>query len=208
MEKCCHMNGLRVVIMTIYSKLDITNIKLKVCKQIYNNIFKNVTSTPVHLGLVVKWNKYFPRLDEDGLLQAFVRIYTMTSCCQLQFFQFKILHRILVTNEKLYMWNMVESDICVFCDEEIETLCHIFFECEVTKIFWKKVSDWIHDKCNVLLVLSPLDILLGLEGNEETNHTINKLYLIAKKYLYNTKCKHMFPSIEGFVSLVVNIKNI
>ncbi len=43
------------------------------------------------------------------------------------------MHRTLVTRERLYGWKMSENDLCTFCDEEIETIEHLFSECEVTK---------------------------------------------------------------------------
>ncbi len=33
---------------------------------------------------------------------------------------------------------MNESDFCIFCDEEIETIEHLFLECKVTKAIFKK----------------------------------------------------------------------
>ncbi len=49
------------------------------------------------------------------------------------------MHRTLVTRERLYKLKMSESDLCTFCDEEIETIEHLFLECEVTKAFLIKL---------------------------------------------------------------------
>ena len=45
------------------------------------------------------------------------------------------LHFITATREKLFQWNIVESDVCAFCNEHIETLPHLLVECEVINYF-------------------------------------------------------------------------
>ena len=41
-------------------------------------------------------------------------------------FQFKILHRIIATNDFLYKVDIIDNNLCTFCDLEIETLEHLF----------------------------------------------------------------------------------
>ncbi len=48
----------------------------------------------------------------------------------------KIIHYITATRDKLFWWNIVDSDICTFCNEEIETLPHLLIECEAVKLSW------------------------------------------------------------------------
>ena len=58
-------------------------------------------------------------------------------------FQFKILHRIIATNDFLYKVDIVDNNLCTFCDLEIETLEHLFYHCNIIKDFWKNVFEWI-----------------------------------------------------------------
>ena len=41
---------------------------------------------------------------------------------KLREFQYKLLNLIVFTNKKLYQFQMVESPLCVFCNEEEESL--------------------------------------------------------------------------------------
>ena len=41
-------------------------------------------------------------------------------------FQFKILHNILYTNDKLFKMRQVETELCTFCQTAVETPVHIF----------------------------------------------------------------------------------
>ena len=52
-------------------------------------------------------------------------------------FQFKTLHRIIATNDFLYKVDIVDNNLCTFCDLEIETLEHLFYHCILLRIFGK-----------------------------------------------------------------------
>ena len=67
----------------------------------------------------------------------------VTMEANLQEFQYEIVHRILPTNKFLHMCNIVPSNKCYFCDQEIETLIHIFFDCIHIMALWKDISDWL-----------------------------------------------------------------
>ena len=97
--------------------------------------------------------------------------------------QFKILHFILVTKEKLLQWGLAQDDIklCTFCEEEIETLPHIFVECEVIKLFWSTMYQWIYQKKHIHFILSTKEILLGTENKNSV--IINVLIILAKYYI-------------------------
>jgi hypothetical protein len=49
-----------------------------------------------------------------------------TKSSKLQWFQYRIIHRILGTNSLLYKINQKPNDKCSFCLEEVETIEHIF----------------------------------------------------------------------------------
>ena len=51
--------------------------------------------------------------------------------------QFKTLHRIIATNDFLNKVDIVDNNLCTFCDLEIETLEHLFYHCTAI-IFGKK----------------------------------------------------------------------
>ena len=85
-----------------------------------------------------KWKHYFNNdLSIDDWLNSFEIIYNCTKFIDLHFFHFKMLHQTLANNEALYKWTLTESDLCSFCNEEIETIYHTYLECEITKLFWK-----------------------------------------------------------------------
>lgn len=55
------------------------------------------------------------------------------------------LHKRLLTRDKLHHWKIIETDICVLCNEAREEIDHLFFDCRISRSIWTKVL-WA---CNV-----------------------------------------------------------
>ena len=123
-------------------------------------------------------------------------MYKFTKDNKLLYFQFKLLHYILVTNEDLYKWGIIDSDLCIWCEEEIETLTHIVLECEVIKRFWRDLKQWIFQKINVLIHVSNIEIIFGITN--ENMSQWNKIYLYAKKILFKEKYQKNFVLVDKF----------
>ncbi|XP_052059423.1 uncharacterized protein LOC127700023 [Mytilus californianus] len=68
-------------------------------------------------------------------------------------FQYKILHRILCTNDLLYKCKLKETHLCSFCNETKETIEHIFWECYIVNIFWLQLVDTLHSDSNYELLI-------------------------------------------------------
>ena len=75
-----------------------------------------------------------------------------------------MLHQTLANYEALYKWTLTESDLCSFCNEEIETIYHTYLECEITKLFWKELKSYLHSKLNVHIPITNQEIILGFRG--------------------------------------------
>ena len=54
---------------------------------------------------------------------------------KLKEFQFKILNRIVFTNEKLFRFDMAESDKCALCQTEVKSIEHLLFSCKISSVF-------------------------------------------------------------------------
>ena len=126
---------------------------------------------------ITKWRNYF----RDDITTD---LYKTTRHTDLLYFQYKLVHFILTTNENLFRWKMTDSDIhvCVWCQEKIETIPHIFLECEVVKSFWSDIKHWICQKTNILININNKELILGI--NNPDLDQIQKIYLFAKRYIY------------------------
>lgn len=65
----------------------------------------------------------------------FFLLFEITKNTKLQWFQFRINHRILATNSFLHKIKKVDSYNSWFCEQEIETIEHIFWKCELIQVY-------------------------------------------------------------------------
>ena len=93
------------------------------------------------------------------------RVYLLSFCTTLETklreFQFKILNRIVFTNEKLFRFGMAESERCVFCQTEVGSIEHSLFFCKISSVFWKHVLSWLRDNNIIVENLKKEDIIFG-----------------------------------------------
>jgi hypothetical protein len=123
---------------------------------------------------------------------------------KLQWFQIKILHRILPTNRYLYIRKIINSPVCDFCKSEEETLLHLFWECKYTKKFWEDFQLLIKEKCThcINLNLSEILVIFGMKENVKTDRVFDLLLLLGKNYIYNCKWKETRPCISVFTRII------
>ena len=80
---------------------------------------------------------------------------------KLRKFQFKILGRIILTNEQLFRFGIVESPVCAFCQTEVESVEHVLFSCRVSSKFWKHVLSRLRDNNICVENLKEADLIFG-----------------------------------------------
>ena len=90
----------------------------------------------------------------------FLEIYQTSIWTTLQAFQFKLLHQILATKRRQFLWKIKDSDQCSFCKQESEIYIHLFTECPITVEFWNKVKDWYANMIGIRVDLNRLNIYL------------------------------------------------
>ena len=118
-------------------------------------------------------------------------------------FQFKLLHRRLATNDFLKKIGLKQSDICTFCELEIESLIHLFWSCSVTSSFWRDFKGWITDNLDNATILENINldaaIALGLRPNL-FHKQIYLYFLLARYFIWICKTQGKAPKLENFLS--------
>ena len=66
---------------------------------------------------------------------------------KLREFQFKFLHRIVVTKKELFRFGIKQDSDCLFCGEE-DSVDHTFINCQFTQSFRESVFRWFDSKNN------------------------------------------------------------
>ena len=127
---------------------------------------------------------------------------------KLREFQFKILNRIVFTNEKLFRFGMAESDKCAFCQTEVESIEHLLFSCKISSVFWKYVLSWLGDNNIIVENLKEEAIIFGKFDVGDDFLLVNHILLLGKYYIYSQKCQKGMPSLQGFIARTRRVYNI
>ena len=128
-------------------------------KHIYRSFLAKKQTTPTAKDREKLSAKYH-RLTIDWK-RVYLLSFRTTLETKLREFQFKILNRIVFTNEKLFRFDMAESDKCAFCQTEVESIEHLLFSCKISSVFWKHVLSWLRDNNIIVESLKEEDIIFG-----------------------------------------------
>ena len=171
----------------------------KICKLIHRICVDKLFKTP---KCVDKWADFFEDMNLDWV--AIYQIPMLSSrFTKLHYFQFKVLHRYIGVNENLYKFGYVDSNLCTFCNVEIESIPHLFWQCDISTRFWKDVQDHVLKK-NVILTMKD-DILVILDTD---NSIYNFVILHAKQYMYNARWNDHRLNVTAFKKQLENIYTI
>ena len=138
-------------------------------------------------------NKWAQELNGEDILEtieAVRRIKHTTEVVKLRSFQYRIVHHAIVTNRQLWHWKIVDSQKCTLCQQDIEHIKHLFYECPEAQKLWdtaKEVCKQMSD------VSTEMDFSYGAIINNalvpDANNVVNTVCLIVKQYIYRQRCK-------------------
>ena len=174
-----------------------------ISKFVYQNILSK-KSKPFKDKTVEKWLADIGEnygIDRDFLSNCFNLIIKSTISPKHRAFQFKLLHRILVTNKMLNEWKLKDSNSCTFCNLEPETLYHMLWGCNKVQDLWKKLFDWLNEITGIIIPFHIKEVLLGIL--DEHLMVYNTIFIIAKQFIYSNRCHNRSLYID---SLKRNIK--
>ena len=119
----------------------------------------------------------------------------------LQWFQTRLIHRILPTNKYLKICKIKDTDLCTFSCGEVETLEHLFWECNIVNLFWNGLVTTLKENCFncARLQLNAEIVLFGCRDNFVSDKSFDFILLYAKFYIYKCKLQDTLPTLESFL---------
>ena len=173
-------------------------------KQIYQLFLEKKQTMPT---AKVRLAAKYPNRDIDWK-GVYSLAFRTTLQSKLREFQFKILNRIVFTNEKLFRFGMADSPTCAFCQTEVESLEHLLFSCKVSSKFWKHVLSWLRDYNIFVENIKEEDVIFGKFDIADDFFLFNHILLLGKFYIYSKKCQNVLPSLQGFIARTERVYNI
>ena len=97
----------------------------------------------------------------------------------------------------LFKFRMVDSPLCYFCNEELETLEHFFFQCKIVSLFRNEVNNILKSQ---KLISAPFDIKDFFFGivHAVNNTIINYTILQGEYFIHRSKLNKSPLSISLF----------
>ena len=140
-----------------------------------------------------RWNKFY---GNQGLLRCNLRV---------KYEEYRILwgRQELNRDRAKYSHREGETDtMCSYCSQEEETEVHLYTNCMVTNVFWKKAAQWYEQTFHVKVPLGlKIPRILGMD-NERSSDLCNIFYRNSRYCIYFNRRKSLIPSLEYFVTLV------
>ena len=159
----------------------------KNAKGFYNILVEKPGDLYVHLN--EKWkNELNCIIEEQSWSKIFTICFKVINNENLIWFQYRIIHKILGTEELLYKMSIKSNRKCLLCDNSPETLIHLFCLCPQVAILWKDIEKLIHFRTNIKVKLSVPEILFGYL-NSDHFIPLNTIILGTKNYLFSASRK-------------------
>ena len=115
---------------------------------------------------------------------SFMQLHQMKEGSFTKYLQFRILHKRIVTNKKLYKMGLSENSNCPYCGIADETIEHAFILCETVRKFWNDIEYWLRTEVEGDVKISNIEKIMGT-GNLECIK--DKTILAAKKIIYRNR---------------------
>ena len=155
------------------------------------NIWNNQDSLSIPIGQQ-KWTTELHLTDNED----WKYLYKLAKQCKLNantiFFQFQVLHRTIMTNKKMYQFNLRDDDLCDVCQIP-ETISHLLYDCPEIRFLWDHLLNWLSIVTNIDINFDKKAILLGDKNNDPI---INTVIVITKHEIYKRKWKSNFLNLK------------
>jgi hypothetical protein len=175
-------------------------INQKGCKELYTSFNQNSSELPTSQN---KWcDRLHCKIEQHDWKIYYSLPFNITSDTRIQWFQVRLLHRVLGTNELLFNIGRKENSLCTFCLRETESIEHLFWRCLTIQLFYENVL-------RSLEVFSTINEQIILFGWKEKQFNAENLLLIyVKMYIYKCKMLKIHPSVDGVKAYLKYILNI
>ena len=178
----------------------------KISKKVYKILIDRKASTPFKSQ--DKWKLACGEINKDiEWNKAYILPFQCTKDTNLQSFQFKLLHRRIATNDFLNKIGASLSAMCTFCNEYVETLEHVFWECKFSQSFWKNVTEWLTKNLKQLPDLH-FSMLTCLGLIPSSTILISHTFLIAGRLIYISRLRGVIPKQSAFERLLFKTREL
>ena len=94
-----------------------------------------------------------------------------------------------------------ETALCTFCNDAIEKIEHLFWECQYAKNIWISLASYLQKSLNLKLNMDPFVCMFNCYSGDPLR-CVNICSLLVKKYLYECKIKNSLSIGDGYHTML------
>ena len=133
------------------------------------------------------WIETYPFLENHNWSNTFLLPCKVLQEPYLQCFQHKSVHRLLNCNYNLRKWHIKNYPNCASCSC-VDTIQNHLFQCDISRIFWKKTKEWVYNQLDVKFSFTECEIIFGTtQYSNALLEVINYVLILEKWYINNKK---------------------
>ena len=171
-------------------------------KGIYDKINKNYYD----MAFKLKWEKILNiEISRASWKHIFSLCFKTIQDPFYKWFQYRILHRILGTQETLNKMGIAESPNCLICKNEVETIVHLFYHCPESRNLWHNLENKILYKTHFQVEFNCEDVILGYKHYNANSYAINTIIMITKSYIFSNSRKGYRTNLEDLLTKIVKV---
>ena len=93
------------------------------------------------LSKIMKWECDFKnQIVYEDFIQEIKSVFQLTKVSKYRSFQYRMLHRAIITNVQLHKWGIIENNLCTLCTKSSERVVHLFGECQEVQSMVKQFT--------------------------------------------------------------------
>ena len=168
-------------------------------RHIYIKLLEKKTGDHLQVPRIMK---YIDDVEDTEWMEAYVRGNKIPVDTKTKAFQYRFLQDLLSNRYWLHKWRSADSPICLYCNERIETIEHMFWDCNDTVRFWGEFKNyWI--SYGFTVDLNKANTFFGVLDTFMCN-----MIFTAKRYIYNKRIHNEPVLLRGFEGYVEKLRNI
>ena len=117
--------------------------------------------------------------------------------------QVRIVHRTIGTNVILKEMSIMDNRNCSFCEDEKDSIDHMFWKYKHIKEFWKSLEGFIgvkNEKASNLTLTEKI-VLFGIYDYFKSDATIDFIILLTKQYICRCRFNKCKPILSIFIKM-------
>jgi nitrogen regulatory protein PII-like uncharacterized protein len=175
--------------------------KEKTSRIIYSKLIKKKRVKPVERRK--KWEEDIKEeLVEEEWTKHLIQSRKTMINTKMQTWVYKYTMRAVPYNKKLFEMGLSPNNLCTFCQEEIESITHLYWECRLIQDLWTFISTKFNTNINTKL---------GLLGLQQICYKRNPgIYMythLTRYYIHVCKCAGNIPTVYGLERIIMTRKN-